>query len=279
MKTIPVNFTLFHEVNTTAQEIIDNYVDYGHEVFLHSQGYSQWWRKFGFAQVDIKSPTEHEVHITQIMLGLLKRRFIQHVTLIPGQGMISVGNNPFGLPLRSEWTLVEKDGPRVEAKAVYSTELPFVFLFLKWPLIFYWSRLRRGVWAEDAAMLERRARFLRLGFRDGGGFPTATVEPGTWVPLPTEVKDGDVLSVGDDEVWITQVGGKQVAVSNICPHKLGPLSKAKRISENCVQCGWHGYEFDLTTGLCINKAAPRLRRYEIKRENGEAWITRMPEGE
>lgn len=97
-----------------------------------------------------------------------------------------------------------------------------------------------------------------------------------WIQLPSaEPESPNVYFIGDDEVWVTQVDGKTVGLSNICTHRLGPMAEGRRLSENCVQCPWHGYEFDMRTSECTNHKVPALRRYEVKTENGTTWVRRI----
>ena len=52
-------------------------------------------------------------------------------------------------------------------------------------------------------------------------------------------------------------GGELVAHSTICPHWLGPLDEAA--PENGVlRCPWHGYRFDLRTGMSVDGRGCRL---------------------
>ena len=51
--------------------------------------------------------------------------------------------------------------------------------------------------------------------------------------------------------------GVLVAHSTICPHWLGPLDEAA--PENGVlRCPWHGYRFDLRTGMSVDGRGCRL---------------------
>jgi nitrite reductase (NADH) small subunit len=43
--------------------------------------------------------------------------------------------------------------------------------------------------------------------------------------------------------------GRFYAVSALCPHEDGPLADGW-IEGDAVVCPWHGFDFDLATGLC-----------------------------
>ncbi len=99
------------------------------------------------------------------------------------------------------------------------------------------------------------------------------VQTKQWVELPeSEGRTEGVYFIGDDEVWVTRVAGTMTAISNICTHKLGPINIGPRLADNCAQCPWHGYDFDLTTGQCKNYKIPNLRLYDIKVESGTLWV-------
>jgi len=96
-----------------------------------------------------------------------------------------------------------------------------------------------------------------------------------WIELglETEVKEG-LYFIGSDEIWVTSVQGERVIVSNICPHKMGPLSQGTRQGD-LARCPWHGYWFDIKCG----KYTPslKLRRYEWKNEEGKVFVRLLTE--
>ena len=76
-----------------------------------------------------------------------------------------------------------------------------------------------------------------------------------------------------DEVTAFWLGAEEiVAVSSVCPHNGGPLKR--RAGGSTAACGWHGWEFDLKGGGCLNHPVkPRLRRYRLEAAKGrlELW--------
>jgi NAD(P)H-dependent nitrite reductase small subunit len=62
------------------------------------------------------------------------------------------------------------------------------------------------------------------------------------------------VRVGERELALFNIGGQFYALDGQCPHRGGPLGEG--ITENGhVYCPLHGWEFDVTTGACINNPA------------------------
>jgi len=70
-----------------------------------------------------------------------------------------------------------------------------------------------------------------------------------------------------DEVTVVEVNDEILAWSSICPHFGGQLEA--KIEQGALRCGWHGWRFDLRTGVCLTyETSCRLRRYEIEEHDG-----------
>jgi nitrite reductase/ring-hydroxylating ferredoxin subunit len=85
-----------------------------------------------------------------------------------------------------------------------------------------------------------------------------------------------ILAIGEFEVGIFRRGAKFIAYENVCPHHGGPVCQGKIINrveedlradktsnglrfskdENII-CPWHGYEFNLMTG--VHPGDPNVR--------------------
>lgn len=77
-----------------------------------------------------------------------------------------------------------------------------------------------------------------------------------------------VYGTQNDEILVMRIGGELVGVSNVCTHKMGPLNEGGLIGngKQVVECPWHGFQFNLRTGLCLKGGARRLRRYQVHAE-------------
>lgn len=63
------------------------------------------------------------------------------------------------------------------------------------------------------------------------------------------------VKAGNKEVLVANINGAFYAVSNVCTHQGGNLSKGK-LEGNIVTCPRHKAQFDLTTGK--NVALPKI---------------------
>ncbi len=71
------------------------------------------------------------------------------------------------------------------------------------------------------------------------------------------------VTVGDRRVGLFNVGGQYYAIDNICLHRGGPLSEG--IVRDCiVTCPWHGWQFDLRTGACVQDPPVGVTRHDVR---------------
>jgi len=69
-----------------------------------------------------------------------------------------------------------------------------------------------------------------------------------------------------DELAVYNVDGEFYATENFCPHKGAPLSEGV-LCGHVVECGWHGWQFDVRNGECLT-VRETIKTYEIKVEDG-----------
>lgn len=69
-----------------------------------------------------------------------------------------------------------------------------------------------------------------------------------------ELPDGNELAVYN-------VGGEFYAIDNFCPHRGAPLSEGA-LCGHIVECGWHGWQFDVRNGECLT-VRDRIRIYQV----------------
>jgi nitrite reductase/ring-hydroxylating ferredoxin subunit len=87
------------------------------------------------------------------------------------------------------------------------------------------------------------------------------------LPLTLEI-DGTPLRI------LALEDGEIVAHSTVCPHWRGPLD-ACQPQVGILRCPWHGYRFDLRTGLSADGRSYRLApavRFNVDATTGEAML-------
>jgi len=109
-----------------------------------------------------------------------------------------------------------------------------------------------------------------------------------------ELDDGDrrVVSCDGIEVGVFKVAGQFVAWHNQCPHREGPVCQGRiyqRVLEPIasvgtvralaydesvtnIVCSWHGYEFDLKTGINQGSDKIKLRKAKLEERDGNIYV-------
>lgn len=99
-------------------------------------------------------------------------------------------------------------------------------------------------------------------------------------------RDGTVIGrVAGREVGVLMVDGEPRGVRNRCPHHGGPLclgSVVPRVrgepgryglaGSQALRCPWHGWEFDLATGACLDEPSMRVAVYPAEVADGRVRV-------
>ena len=104
--------------------------------------------------------------------------------------------------------------------------------------------------ADDTATSANANQTLIVGAIDD-------LRPGACVRV--ELPDGDELAVYN-------VNGEFYATDNFCPHK-GALLSEGIVCGHIVECGLHGWQFDVRSGECLT-VRETLKTYEVFVEDG-----------
>jgi nitrite reductase/ring-hydroxylating ferredoxin subunit len=108
---------------------------------------------------------------------------------------------------------------------------------------------------------------------------------------------GSLVDVQREGRVVTRVGGREIgvvrdpesgalhAVRNRCPHSGAPLcfgsvvdrstgrpGAYERSGRAVLRCPWHGWEYDLETGRCIDDAGMRAAVYPVRVENSRVLV-------
>ncbi len=82
---------------------------------------------------------------------------------------------------------------------------------------------------------------------------------------------GKYIELGDRQVALFFQEGNYYAVDNLCAHMAGPLS-AGDVVKTIVTCPWHGWQFDLKNGQCLNIPHSKVEVFPLKIEEGKILI-------
>lgn len=101
-----------------------------------------------------------------------------------------------------------------------------------------------------------------------------------------------LIQCGEDEIGIFKLDGELYAWHNECAHRGGPVCQGvimKRVLEpfgtdgkvrtlqyheydTHVVCPWHGYEYDIRTGVHPGHPGVKLRKAGLVVRNGEVYV-------
>ena len=82
---------------------------------------------------------------------------------------------------------------------------------------------------------------------------------------------GMVVQVEGKEIALFNKEGSFYAIDNSCSHQGGPLGEGY-LEESTVTCPWHGWEYDVTTGVCRTNPAAHQAQYKVKVEGEDILI-------
>ena len=110
------------------------------------------------------------------------------------------------------------------------------------------------------------------------------------------IADADVVSepgsrllaeVEGVEIGVFNVGGELHAIANFCPHQGGPLCEGPtdgRVfvdddlewqyddEQRCVVCPWHGWYFDVKSGVNVDDEEYVVPTYDVEVDAGELFL-------
>lgn len=111
--------------------------------------------------------------------------------------------------------------------------------------------------------------------------PPTTPAPSTpesldgWVRVldVEEVSPGSVVEVlvGERPVAVANVDGTFLAVDGTCPHAGGPLGDGV-LDGGVLTCPWHGWGWDLRTGVSTVDASQAVQTVAVKVSAGGVWV-------
>jgi nitrite reductase/ring-hydroxylating ferredoxin subunit len=80
-----------------------------------------------------------------------------------------------------------------------------------------------------------------------------------------------VVEVKGKSIAVFNIDGTLFAIDNVCLHMGGPVGEGT-LSGSVVTCPWHGWQYNVETGVKITDPEQKLQTYEVKVEGDEIKI-------
>jgi nitrite reductase (NADH) small subunit len=98
----------------------------------------------------------------------------------------------------------------------------------------------------------------------------------TFVKLTTESElppadEAKEFTCGAKTICVANVHGIYSAMDNICPHRGGPLGQGM-VEGGKVVCPWHGWAWDVKTGVAEQNSNMKVAVYPLKIENDDVLV-------
>ena len=89
----------------------------------------------------------------------------------------------------------------------------------------------------------------------------------------SDLKPGEnkVVNVNGTEVALFNVDGEFFAISNTCLHRCGPLGEGF-LESDVVTCPWHGWKFNVKTGVSPVVPTAKVQTYQVKVEGSDVFV-------
>ena len=82
---------------------------------------------------------------------------------------------------------------------------------------------------------------------------------------------GRQVDVAGDKVAVFWDGNAWTAVDDTCPHMGASLADGRLFGSE-LQCSWHEWRYDRTTGQCPLRPWAKVRVHEVRVDDGGVWI-------
>ena|SRR5436190_2378280 len=79
------------------------------------------------------------------------------------------------------------------------------------------------------------------------------------------------VRAGELELALTRIGDEFYATQGQCLHLKGPLGEG-RVDDHVLSCPWHGWQYDVRTGLNEFDHAIQLQTYPVRVEDGDVKV-------
>lgn len=99
--------------------------------------------------------------------------------------------------------------------------------------------------------------------------------PRDWVAvsLAKPLQDGQAteVMVKDRVIAVFRHQGELFAMDGMCSHQGGPVAEG-HVEHGCVTCPWHGWQYELDTGIQTINRQPLQETFEVRENAGNIEI-------
>jgi nitrite reductase/ring-hydroxylating ferredoxin subunit len=112
----------------------------------------------------------------------------------------------------------------------------------------------------------------------------------TYVCQVEDVKTGTpyIAKIRSFSVGVFRIGDSFYALLNVCPHRGAPICEGPQCGTTApvdgaefiyhreneiVRCAWHGWEFDIRSGVALVDPSVRARTFPVTVEAGGIYVT------
>ena len=97
----------------------------------------------------------------------------------------------------------------------------------------------------------------------------------TWVEVAasSDIADGTAIEVvvREQVLAIFRDDGRLFALDGMCAHQGGPIAEGE-VTGGCVTCPWHGWQYELATGIQTVNRKPLQQTFEVRERDGQVEI-------
>lgn len=88
-----------------------------------------------------------------------------------------------------------------------------------------------------------------------------------------DMSDGEarVVNANGNQIALYRVAGRFYATTNTCAHQGGPLGEGT-LDGKVIMCPWHGWKFDVETGVSPVVPAVKVKTYSVKIEGKNVMV-------
>lgn len=84
---------------------------------------------------------------------------------------------------------------------------------------------------------------------------------------------GKTVEYQGEKVGLFNYKGQIYAIDDVCAHMGANLAEGS-LEDKVVICPWHGWKYDVTTGVCCDDPSVKQRCFQVKVEGSDILISK-----